>query len=185
MMNLVTFFMKPEIKSVQKLSEVGTTFLNDHDVTNYIYNHIEGSNALLTITNLQVGGPLIQKLKDYQADNKRLPPSFSTENVRRVYLAVKDKEMSDDMQQFFLYLFKSQNMTAEIVDLTQKMAESSDVKNYYLSDTLLNMNVGQNENYYSLIDKAVFSDESKKDSATYLSAMTKAYLQDGNTEYAL
>lgn len=76
-------------------------------------------------------------------------------------------------------------MTAEIVDLTQRMSDSSDVKSYYLSDSLLSMDIGQNENYYSLVEKAVFSDEGKKESATYLSAMTKAYFQDGNTEYAL
>jgi len=66
-------------------------------------------------------------------------------------------------------------MTAEIVDLTQRMPDSSDVKSYYLSDSLLSMDIGQNENYYSLVEKAVFSDEGKKESATYLSAMTKAY----------
>lgn len=33
MMNLIAFFSKPEIKSIQKLSEVGSTFLNDHDVS--------------------------------------------------------------------------------------------------------------------------------------------------------
>jgi len=97
MLNLVSFFSKPEIKAIQKLSEVGTTFLNDHDVSSYVYNHIENSNALLTIANLRIGGPLIQKLKDYQAEKKRLPLSFSTENIRRVYLAVRDKDMSDTM----------------------------------------------------------------------------------------
>ena len=128
---------------------------------------------------------MIQKLKDYQALKKSLPPSFSAENLRRTYLAVKDKEMSDGMQEFFLFCFKSQNMIAESVDLTQRMSDSSDVKNYYLSDSILGMDLGQNEHYYSLLEKAVFNDESKKDSSTYLSAMTKAYFQDGNTEYAL
>ena len=52
-----------------------------------------------------------------------------------------------------------------------------------MSESLLQMNLND-ANYNDVLEKAVF-ENGQKDSAAYLTAMTKAFFKDGNVEHAL
>jgi hypothetical protein len=56
--------------------------------------------------------------------------------------------------------------------------QNSDIRNYYMSDSLLSMELGDSR-YNEVIDQAVFA-ESGKESAAYVTAKTKAFFKDGN-----
>jgi bisphosphoglycerate-independent phosphoglycerate mutase (AlkP superfamily) len=66
---------------------------------------------------------VIHSLKAYQAKNKRLPRSFTPENVRNLYLNLKSLNQSEQLRisektaEYLLYLFKINKMTAESIDL--------------------------------------------------------------------
>lgn len=79
-------------------------------------------------------------------------------------------------------------MWPEIVDLCENFetmtgcSDSTEIKNYYLSDTLLQ--IPSNSHYYELVKKAVFNDK-EQPNAGYVTAMTKAYFKDGSIDHAL
>lgn len=82
-------------------------------------------------------------------------------------------------------------MWAEIIDLcdnyeqlTGNTSANEDVRNYYLSDALIQMPLGQGNHYYDLLQEAVFK-ETNQESACYITQMTKAYIQDGNSDHAV
>jgi len=155
-------------------------------------NHLEGyksfeklSRVLIkmeaadSIDSRNFSNSMIRSLKAYQVANKRLPASFSTENVRELYLNIKSLnqregfKISQKTAEYLLYLFKSNLMSAESIDLchgyntlvkgyeTEAEAQGSDIRNYYMSETLLDMPLGNsaasgNEHYYQLLENAVF-----------------------------
>jgi hypothetical protein len=53
------------------------------------------------------------------ASKKQLPASFNDENIRNFYLIVKDngEKISEKTAEFLLFLFKTNNMVAESIDL--------------------------------------------------------------------
>ena len=65
---------------------------------------------------------------------------------------------------------------------TQEQTKLSDIRNYYMSDSLIQMK-DLGVHYNELIEKAVFQD--KKDGAAYITSMTKAYFKDGSVDFAL
>jgi len=98
-----------------------------------------------------------------------LPSSFSVENVLSFYIQAKNHpgKVSEKTAEFLLYLFKSLNMLPESIDLcenfhrvvkgydSEEQGKLSDIRNYYMSDTLLSMeNLGTHS--HELIGKAVF-----------------------------
>lgn len=84
-------------------------------------------------------------------------------------------------------------MWPEIVDLCENYAalsgtsetessSASEIKNYYFSDTLLQ--IPSKEHYHELVKKAVFQGKEQA-TAGYVTAMTKAHLKDGSVDHAL
>ena len=68
---------------------------------------------------------------------------------------------------------------------TLDVTKTSEIKNYYLSDALLQMSISKKNYYYNdLIREAVFNDE-LNDSPCCINSITKAYFKDGNVDYAL
>lgn len=60
----------------------------------------------------------------------------------------------------------------------------SDIRNYYMSDSLMDLPLANSDNhYYQLLEQAVFNSESS--SPAYLTSMTKAYFKDGSVDHAL
>lgn len=110
-------------------------------------------------------------------------------------LTSSDMKVSEKTADYLLFLFKSCDMAAEAIDLCQNYHErvkgyssaqessKSEIRNYYMSDSLLGMGIGD-ARYNEVIERAVF-DGSSSDSASYLNSMTKAYFKDGNAEHAL
>lgn len=140
----------------------------------------------------------IQALKGYQATHKRLPRSFSEDNVRRLYIQTKElkRPVSESTAEYLLFLFKSMGMAPESIDLCQNYhtmvkgyssheeAKLSDIRNYYLSDSLLAFpQPGEGQTYHELLQEGVFQDQ--RHGHAYLTAMTKAYFKDGSVDYAL
>jgi hypothetical protein len=86
-------------------------------------------------------------------------------------------------------------MAAEAIDLcqnyhkmvrgyeTENDSKLSEIRNYYMSDSLLDMPLKE-AHYNEVLDKAVFETKGVE-SAAYLASMTKAYLKDGSIEHAL
>jgi hypothetical protein len=82
-----------------------------------------------------------------------MPLSFEPIKIRNAYIRVKslqnksDLKLNDKTLEYFLYLFKSLKMWPEIIDLCENYDKLSanpatgvnEIKNYYLSDTLLQM----------------------------------------------
>lgn len=127
-----------------------------------------------------------------------MPKSFSQENVRRLYIQTKElgRPISASTAEYLLFLFKSNGMAPESVDLCQNYhqivsgyasaeeAKLSDIRNYYLSDALLALpSPGADKTYHELLEEGVFQGQGH--GHAYLTAMTKAYLKDGSVEYAL
>ena len=52
-----------------------------------------------------------------------------------------------------------------------------------MADAILSMDGV--DNYNELLEKAVFSDESSRQSPAYICSMTKAYLKDGSADHAI
>ena len=115
----------------------------------------------------------IQALKGYQATQKRLPRSFSEDNVRRLYIQTKElnQPISESTAEYLLFLFKSNGMAPESIDLcqnyhtmvkgysSQEDAKLSDIRNYYLSDALLAFpQPGEGKTYHELLQEGVFQD---------------------------
>ena len=135
-------------------------------------------------------------MKQYLANKKRLPESFTEESVRKLYLEIKSSkfELEEKSAEFLLFVFKSLNMVAESIDLcsnyhsivkgysSEEDASKSEIRNYYMSDSIMDLPLGDS-NYYQLLEQAVFKD--KSDSPAYLTSMTKAYFKDGNVDHAL
>ena len=94
-----------------------------------------------------------------------------------------------------LFLFKSNGMTAEAIDLCQNYstmvkgynseseAKLSEIRNYYMSDSLLDMPL-KDSHYNEILEQAVF-ESSANESAAYLVSKTKAFLKDGSVDHAL
>ena len=86
-------------------------------------------------------------------------------------------------------------MTPEAIDLCQnyhqivqgyaspEATKSSDIRNYYMSDSLLEMPLSGDNHYYQVLQKAVFTEA--QSTPAQLASMTKAYLKDGNVDHAL
>ena len=70
----------------------------------------------------------------------------------------------------------------KLTGTTANDAQSNEIKNYYLSDTLLQMPTDLH--YYELINKAIY-DQKEQTSAGYITAMTKAHLKDGAIDHGL
>lgn len=81
-----------------------------------------------------------------------MPFSFEPSRIRKAYLGIKNaKKVQGDAVNFnektleyFLFLFKSQQMWPEIIDLCENYQHlagieggQSEIKDYYLSDALL------------------------------------------------
>lgn len=111
-------------------------------------------------------------------------------------------KISEKTSEYLLYLFKMNNMVAESVDLCQnyhkvvkgfssleQAKRDAHIRNYYMSDALLQVPLGQAEgskHYYDLLGKAVFAEqEDGNESVAYLTSMTKAYFKDGSVDHAL
>lgn len=110
--------------------------------------------------------------------------------MRATYIRVKaaEQKISEKNLEYFLYLFKSLQMWPEIVDACDNFEKltgsvNNDIKNYYLSDTILQM--PSSEHYYELVKKAVYDGQEKAGDAAYVTAMTKAHFKDGAIEHAL
>lgn len=97
---------------------------------------------------------MIQHLKEYQTNNGSLPFSFDRSNVRGTYLKLRSSATKNDTVRFndktleyFLHLFKSQGMWAEVLDLCEKFnglsttkrqeGENNRIRDFYLGDALL------------------------------------------------
>ena len=150
---------------------------------------------LLRLKNSQtIHNEVIQSLKESGALNhEELPISFETGKLRSAYLrlkaihaAKKTTTLSEKNLEYFLFLFKSQKMWPEIVDVCENYqaltgCQGSEIRDYYLSDTLLQMPSGE---YHELVKKAVY-DSKEQQTAGYVTAMTKAHLKDGSVDHAL
>ena len=136
MQNLIDLFTQAEVQSIGKLSVEGTTFLNHSDIVKYLMNHIDSNKAFDALSEAIIkiessdsvngqsfSNSVIHSLKAYQAKHKRLPRSFTAENVRRLYLNMKSLNQSEGLKisektaEYLLYLFKINKMTAESIDL--------------------------------------------------------------------
>ena len=218
--NMIDLFTQSEIQAICKLSIEGTTFLNHDDITKYLMNHVDANKSFDKLSQTMIkmeetdsidsqsfSNSIISSLKAYQAKNKRLPRSFSADNVRRLYLNIRSLNQKDEFKisEYLLYLFKINKMSAESIDLchsyhtlvkdyeTEAQAQDSDIRSYYMSDSLLDMplsnqTASESGNYYQLLEKAVFHNnqgEGESESAAYLTSMTKAFMKDGNIDHAL
>jgi hypothetical protein len=86
-------------------------------------------------------------------------------------------------------------MAAESIDLcsnyhtlvngydSEQSASTSEIRNYYMADSLMDLPLSRDNHYYQLLEQAVF--QSKTESPSCLTSMTKAYFMDGNTDHAL
>lgn len=120
--------------------------------------------------------------------------SFEPAKVRGAYIRLKAKSgekkilVGDKTLEYFLFVFKSLQMWPEIVDLCENFetltggSDSTEIKSYYLSDTLLQ--IPSSTHYYELVKKAVFDDK-EPSNAGYVTAMTKAHFKDGSIDHAL
>lgn len=213
MVDLIEVFSSPEMQLVQYLSQDGTTFLSQSEMAKYLVNHLAeaGSFQSITLTMLQLDqgaqshiqnfqAEILEGLKKYNAKHGSLPQSFSDEKLRKFYAQIKVKNESEQFQvgektaEFLLFLFKLRGMQGEAIDLchnfdalvkNQESGRSSAIKNFYLSDSLLNLELKANKNYYKVLQEAVYPDDSASESLDHLTQMTKAYFKDGNAEHAL
>lgn len=149
---------------------------------------------LLRLKNSQLlHNEVIQHLKESVSLNHgELPLSFEPSKLRAAYLrlkalhASKKTMLSEKNLEYFLFLFKSQKMWPEIIDVCENYlalsgSEASEIRDYYLSDTLLQMPSNQ---YHELVKKAVF-DGKEQETAGYVTAMTKAHFKDGSVDHAI
>lgn len=207
---LIDFYAQDDVQSICRLSEQGTTHINHSDIVKYISNHFDRNTSFAQLSKVmlkldlgsqpsqQYTAEAIQALKGYQATHKRLPRSFSEDNVRRLYIQTKELNtpVSESTAEYLLFLFKSNGMAPESIDLcqnyhtmvkgysSQEDAKLSDIRNYYLSDSLLAFpQPGAGQTYHELLQQGVFQDQGH--GHAYLTAMTKAHFKDGSVDYAL
>jgi hypothetical protein len=205
LLNLVDFFAQPSIQKISRQSSEGTTFINSKDIAKYLGNHFDSagsfkktSDVILNFQNSQIPALVIQELKKYTASKKALPQTFKEDEVRKLYVEIKSTgdKVEEKTAEYLLYIFKSLKMCAESIDLCQNYhtivkgydseatALKSEIRNYYMSDSLMDLPLASSGNhYYKLLEQAVFPEGSS--SPAYLASMTKAYLRDGNVDHAL
>ena len=86
-------------------------------------------------------------------------------------------------------------MVAESIDLcsnyhllvsgydSEQSASASEIRNYYMADSLMDLPLSNDNHYYQLLEQAIFQD--KTDAPSCITSMTKAYFMDGNVDHAL
>lgn len=119
--------------------------------------------------------------------------SFDAAKVGSAYSRIKTLNKSKGVKfspknlEYFLFVFKQLQMYPEIIDVCENFQElsgsaaPSEISQYYLVSTLLNMPAKQH--YFDLVKEAVF-DGQEQLSAGYITAMTKAHLKDGAIEHS-
>jgi len=171
---VLDFFTKSGVADIAQFSQTSYNGLNDKDVAAYLANRINDSKAFERTTQVllrlkdrdTLHSQIIQNLKEHAAQNQgTLPMSFEPAKARKAYLtlkASKNVQLSEKNLEYFLYVFKSLEMWPEIIDVCENFekltgssdASSNEIKNYYLSDTLLNL--PSKEHYFELVKNAVY-----------------------------
>ena len=203
---IVDFFTASGIREIIKHGNTNYNTLADSDVSKYLSNRLGDSRAFERVTQVLIRSRdsdslhnhVLQTLREYSARNQgSLPQSFDASKARAAYLrlkasknANKDISLSPKTLEYFLFVFKKLGMQAEIVDLCENFEQlsgqkqsQSEIKQYYLADTLLN--VPSKDHYHTLIGQAVFEGKEDATNAGYINAMTKAHLKDGAFEHAV
>jgi hypothetical protein len=133
--------------------------LNEKDIALYFKNHSDNTLNFERMTSVilragdgsSVHTHLLQFLKEYQAQHKTMPLSFTDTKIRNSYIKLRNAnkhnqyKMSTRAAEYFLYLFRSNKMWGEIIDLCEnyetltgvKIGQADEIKNYYLSDALI------------------------------------------------
>ena len=203
---LVDFFTRSGIAGIAQFGETSFNTLADKDVAAYFANRVNDSKAFERTTQVLIRlkdkvalhNSVIQNLKEVAAHNSgELPVSFETAKVRQGYLRLKAANKAKGVQfseknlEYLLFVFKTQEMWPEIIDICENFEKltgstseaASQIKTHYLSDSLLKLPAGK-DHYYELIQNAVFGGKPEV-SAAYATAMTKAHLKDGAVDHAL
>ena len=50
--NLINLFAQPDVQSISKLSQEGSTFLSSEDVAKYMINHLDSTNSFKLLSHL-------------------------------------------------------------------------------------------------------------------------------------
>ena len=114
------------------MSTEGTTHINTSDVVKYLENHIDGNQAFFNISKtmlqLESGNngseftsKIIDSLRAFSANKKRLPKSFNKQNTSKLYVQIKEmgQPISENTAEYLLHLFQANNMLPETIDLCQ------------------------------------------------------------------
>ena len=83
-------------------------------------------------------------------------------------------------------MFNQLGLKAEAIDLATNFKDivatpAEEIRQHYFADALLAM--PSSGHYHSLLEEAVFAESDSK-GLSFVSAMTKAFIKDGNAEHA-